>query len=210
VHQIRFGTYEVLVFECGTKIRVYAEQRRLRKTTRELLLIVFPPTAGFDCDKLARPGDWLINHIHKDPASVNLFVQRDESLDGLASGGRQSRFIDDRYRRYTVDGMWEKDDASNPDCPIKREGTVSAYANAKSITRVGSNFARSGKLAFYSAMAFSSGREPLDGDQRRSVDQSLNIGGMSVTGTRTGSVQRLSGTSLASPMVAAEICQKLG
>lgn len=208
VPQIKFGTYDVLDFECGTKVRVYADQRQVGTTTRDLLLIAFPPTAGFDCGQLARPGDWLINDISNSPNSVDVFVQRDEALEGLDSGGRQSRFIDDSYRRYTVDGFWVMDDLDAPNCPVKRQGTVSAFANAKKITRVGSNIERNGKLSAYSAMAFPNDKRPQDGDKRKPVDQSYNIVGMGVAGTRTGARQRLSGTSLAAPMVAADICRR--
>ena len=208
VPQIRFGTYEMLHFECGTKVRVYAEQRKSGGVTRDLLLIAFPPTTGLDRAELARPGDWLINDISESTGSVDVFVQRDEALEGLDSGGRQSRFIDNSYRRYTAEGGWVMDDRGTPTCPIKRQGTVSAFANSKRITRVGSKIERTGELSPYSAMAFPDGTRPQDGDERKPVDQSQNIGGMGVSGTRTGARQRLSGTSLAAPMMAADICRK--
>lgn len=208
VPQIRFGTYEVLEFECGTRVRVYADQRQVGTVTRDLLLIAFPPTAGLDCAQLARPGDWLINDISSASSSVDVFVQRDEALEGLDSGGQQSRFIDDGYRRYTVDGFWAMDDLETPNCPVKRQGTVSAFANAQKITRVGSNIERTGELSVYSAMAFPNKKRPQDGDKRKPVDQSHNTSGLEVAGTRTCARQRLSGTSLAAPMVAVDICRR--
>jgi len=208
VPRIQFGTYEVLEFECGTKVRVYADQRQVGTKTRDLLLIAFPPTAGLERAQLARPGDWLINDISSAPSSVDVFVQRDEALEGLDSGGRQSRFIDESYRRYTVDGFWAMDDLETPNCPVKRQGTVSAFANAKKITRVGSNIEQTGELSVYSAMAFPDGKRSQDGDKRKPVDQSYNTSGLEVAGTRTCARQRLSGTSLAAPMVAADMCRR--
>ena len=210
VPPIAFGTYAVLMFECGTQVRVYADQRLHGGKTRNLLLIAFPPTVGLPPAELARPGDWLINRLSEDAQPVDIFVQRDEGLFGLTSGGRQSRLSHSRYRRFTAEGRWVMEDDPAQNCPVTRQGTVTAFANGSSIIRVGAKIKCGGELSSYSAMAFPQGARPPNGDHLRAVDRSQNIPGLRVDGTLTGSVTRLSGTSFAAPMVAAEISRKYG
>ncbi len=210
VPSIRFGTYEVLSFECGTQVRVYADQRLHDGKRRNLLLLAFPPTVGLPPAELARAGDWSLNTISEVPQPIDVFVQRDEGLFGLDSGGRQSRLSHRKYRRFSAEGRWIMEDDPSLRCPVTRRGTVTAFANGTSIVRVGAELERSGDLSSYSAKAFPQGARPPDGDQVRAVDESYNNPGMRVDGTTTGSIARLSGTSFAAPMVAADISRSYG
>lgn len=211
IPSIPYDQYQTVTFGCGTKVRVYSEQRKQDGIKRDLLLLAFPPTLGPTPSSLARSGDWQLQCAPGGTRPVDVFVQRDEGLFGLDSGGRQSRLVDTFYRRFDSTGNWIMEDTTlSANCPVKRTGTVSAFANAASVTRVGGIVERTGKVAPYSARAFPQQGRPQDGDWLRPSDASPNQPGIPVDGTLSGTKSRLSGTSVASPQMAVELCRTLG
>ncbi|WP_172328651.1 hypothetical protein [Mangrovicoccus sp. HB161399] len=176
---------------------------------RRLRILAFSPTANPELGGQESPaGLW---HIRLAPGSstaaggIVLDVQRDDSIRGLSSGGRQARFTHPDYPLHDDTGRLRLDDEGNGS-PVKRSGTVNAYATAKHVWRVGGSYGRvaeadrRSRVVPYSGLA--PGKDP-DGDVLAPCEESRTRHGLPADSMQGGFKLRATGTSLSAPAVAA-------
>ncbi|MEM6384225.1 MAG: hypothetical protein AAF739_16245 [Pseudomonadota bacterium] len=163
-----------------------------------------------------RPGRWVIEIQNRSTHSVSIqvMVQRDDTLAGDAAGGRQS-VLDhqSRYRKSRRTGAYLDREGS----PINGENTLSALTGGKEPRVVGASddgaivpdlvgatakdvLAVQPQPAHYTAAA----AEGLSSDPNLSavVDHGASMPGLYASGTVSGSMRVLNGTSVAAPLAA--------
>ncbi|MEM6889299.1 MAG: hypothetical protein AAF636_14295 [Pseudomonadota bacterium] len=151
-----------------------------------------------------KPGDLLIR-FPEATDSLNLCIQRDDSLDGLRSGGRQARFLDDSYETHDTSGRPLETD-TNFRSLITRSGTINALACGEHVWRSGGTYLRHSQAAVpYSGMDWAGSSRNLYGDAMGPCDQSPFLSGRSVDSVAGGAPALMSGTSLAAPYLARKI-----
>ncbi|CUH81944.1 hypothetical protein TRM7557_03668 [Tritonibacter multivorans] len=146
----------------------------------------------------ARSGAWKIGlqQAGGTDLSPDLWIQRDETLPGFRSRGRQSRFADVPYEKYDTDGRRPLKDGSSSSV-ITRHDTGSAMATGRYTTLVAAQRDRvDGPFD-----AEYSGHSEKPKSALAVVDQKIFSRGVLATGRRSGSVAPISGTSAASALV---------
>ncbi len=181
-----------------------------------MVLAALAPTAPRDGGPAAEAGVWHIElrgPAGADIGDVHAWIERDDSLPGRPSGGRQSRFVDAAYeppRRRP--GPPPRDGTS----AVRRDGTLNSIACGRHVIVVGGCRARDGRVADDSAGGPTRRPRPArdpgggGGDGRRPLllapsDETATQPGLRVPGTRGVDCTRLRGTSVAAPQVAREI-----
>ena len=174
------------------------------------LLVELPPTAGpglAATGPLARPGRWTVHRTGEE--ALHLVLQRDDSLPGMRSGGRQARFEDPAHGTSDASGRPRLEDPRG--AVVTRAGTMNAYAGGRHVLRVGGRFARGDGTVPYSSLApeGASGR-PAAGDVLGVTDDTPGRWGRRVSSVRGVGPVRMDGTSLAAPLVARHLLRLRG
>jgi hypothetical protein len=149
----------------------------------------------------ALPGNWRLR-VSADRGEVTLAIQRDDSLDGLRSGGRQARFVRQSYTTLSANGRPLTDDPISRPSIVTRAGTFNTLASGRHVWRVGGRFVRNGEVVPYSGLAPEAEDRPAEGDVLEPSDQSnvrLGVLAQSLSG---GAPLRVSGTSMSAPRLA--------
>ena len=175
-------------------------------------------TRSFDQSlELAPSGDWKIE-VTMDPAAfgdtdvVNGWIQRDDTIYADHARGRQSYFREASYNVFnppgvTPEGDWSQTD--HPDCPIKKNGLMSAIATGSETFAFGGLMMKDGQTALYSAGG------PTDNPGRPAPnalaesDTSRVHGGTIAAASRSGAVATLGGTSVSCPRMARKIAEAM-
>ncbi len=184
---------------------------------QSLLHLSLGPSAGLAGLAACPPGAWAVTvrTTEAEPVRLTARVQRDDTPPGYRTLGRQSWLDhplgwdwDDTARAYLSPRPAE--DA--PGCPVTREGSCVAYAGADdlSILFVGSGRPVAGdpdrlRPAGYSSEGVRHLARP--GESRGPTlvargDDGVMLAGRLASGVVTGSVARMSGTSMAAPQAA--------
>ncbi|WP_168217337.1 S8 family serine peptidase [Paracoccus liaowanqingii] len=176
---------------------------RPRKAGRDavVLLALAPTQAIAPGDATAPAGAWTIRFDDAGVHDIVLQVQRDDRAAGYRLSGRQAYFEAadaHSWNRRTRD--WTGHD--HPSCPIRHDGTNSAYATSPhpQIHNVGGALLTEGRAArpadYAARGADWSGIEP-----RLSAvsETSSAIRGLRASGTLSGTTARFSGSSAAAP-----------
>lgn len=178
------------------------------ETNRAMFRITVGPTAMLEADlsgPTAPAGIWKIEIEQldiEDSASIDCWVQRDDTIYGYPQRGRQSYFENGGYDVSNENGIpiVEDSDAA-PGALVRRRSLVSAMATGKTPIVVGAYDAKDHRPADYS-----SGGPATATDPRPHV---LGIGdwsrvgyGILAAGGKSGSVVASNGTSAAAPYVA--------
>jgi len=141
-------------------------------------------------------------------APVGCRIQRDSVPFGYRPGARQSYFDDPSDGRFTDDGAPARID-NPPNSFVRRLGTLNGIATHAQVTVVSGFYGDTGRATEYGgAGRLRSAKSAAGpGDVQRSVisDDSTALRGVLAAGTRSGSIARLSGTSMAAPQVARAI-----
>ena len=161
-------------------------------------------------------GDWTIR-VDKVPAHAELhaFVARTDPNLGVLTGAKLSSFVDPKWERThaaaasckRVNGEFDKKDSL-----IHRHGTLNGIATAKdsSVHVAGGYVIIDGRKSPY-ASAGPARQGPLPRrhgpDFALPCDESYALEGIRAGGTRSGSVFRLIGTSVAAPQLARELAR---
>lgn len=175
--------------------------------SRPRILLGVAPTAQVSAAPRTAPsGTWRIEVRNTGRAiTVHAWVQRGDTPPGYRLFGRQSRFDDPSYVRFTLGGEPEERDIGPS--AIKRYGSINAIATGRETVVIG-GFRRSD----YKASRYS-GAGPIvyppgiggpwrDGPDATAVaDDSRALYGVLAAGTRTGSVCAMNGSSVAAPQV---------
>ena len=180
---------------------------------RGRITIHLAPTASDDgAVAVAPPGRWRVVLKNKGANSVrpiDAWIQRDDNPYGYPRRGRQSRFDDPKYRRFSVHGREiERDADDDPAAYVKRGGTISAIATGSKTIVIGGYRRRDGHPANYSAGGplLPAGRNP---DAMAVSDDSVACRGVMAAGSRSSSTVAMYGTSVAAPIVARFIAEEL-
>lgn len=184
----------------GTLLRAYYDP--------DLVLLAFPPTdsARFSIP-LVQPGDWSIE-VPAGRAAVDLYVQRDDSLDGVGSGGRQARFLDQSYELFEPDGRLRLTDPPAGAAVVRRAGTVNAFAAPPHVWGVGGEYLRYRAPGRPATVPYSGlGHAGDDGDLMADSEQSPVQSGILAQTLHGGASTRVTGTSVAVPRAAADLAR---
>jgi hypothetical protein len=226
-----FGSFSNLVSDGELIGRAYflwepADLGQPDGSGRETVVFVLRPTLpNAPKDPVAQPGDWLVRPISvgRDLGSfpLDLFIQRDDTIPGYRSGGRQSRFDDTAYQLFDASGrIVETDQGANS--PILRSGTLNGLVSSPSVHLVGAA-SRSGLQGLlptalgFSGLGFNFGDPPrfrrgpdwLAATENSDVLRRPIPGGILTAGTRSGSYKAVNGTSFAAPQLARALAEGL-
>jgi hypothetical protein len=181
---------------------------------RSMIFIALAPTATLDPTRDVAPsGTWRIRIRNRASrtATIDAWIQRDDTPFGYPRRGRQSRFDDGDYVvRDPVSGREvEVDNKSH----IKRAGTINAIATGDETIVLG-GFRRSDRVAAkYSAAGSrktSNGGVAIRGpDAMTASDDSAAAGGVLAAGSRSRSVVAINGTSVAAPQVTRWVAKRM-
>lgn len=107
---------------------------------RERLTFAVMPTVGYGQTIL--PGDWRIELEVTDPGAcpLDLFVQRDDSVQGFRRRGRQSVLHDPGYAVWDATGRIMLDDGAGA-ALVRRAGSISSYATGSTAVVATSGYA---------------------------------------------------------------------
>lgn len=179
---------------------------------RRRILVCVAPTEIYDSDRTPAPaGLWEI-HVTatlKNGERIEAWIQRDEAPYRFRTNPRQSYFDDPDYERYDpVTGrLNESDDGKSV---VKRIGTQSAIATGTEPIVVAGYEALSKSLSRYSA---SGDPDSPYGAYKPSFtaasDRSKSQPGILASGTLSGSVVAINGTSVAAPQVTRMLADKM-
>jgi hypothetical protein len=175
------------------------------------------PTVGLGALPACPPGAWrvILRTTEAEPVRVTARVQRDETPYGHRALGRQSWL--DHPQGWDWDGelrgyLAPRAAKDAPGCPVTREGSCVAYAGAESaaILFVGAGRPQIGApgvlvAAGYSSEGVSHLARPGESAGPTLVaagDDGVMLAGKRAAGVLSGSVARMSGTSMAAPQVA--------
>jgi hypothetical protein len=130
---------------------------------------------------------------------VQAWVQRDDSLYGYPTRGRQSYLTDQRYRLFDSEGRPNEQDLP-PDSVIERASTLNAIATGAQPVVMGGFLRKELIDVNYSSAGPTS--NPPRPDAATVTDDSKVHFGVLAAGSRSGAVVPLSGTSVAAPQIA--------
>ncbi len=190
-------------------------------TLRAVFRIFLQPTASHEYTAsgpavpVAASGVWTVeieNILFGPDEAVEAWIQRDDTPFTYPRLGRQSYFDDPSYARFDDSGRpIEVDD---PDCIVKRDGTINAIATGHEPLVIGGFLRKelrpveysSGGPVTKSAAASLSRKGP---DALSVSDDSAGHKGVLAAGTRSGTVIAMSGTSIAAPRITRWVASKL-
>ncbi|MEO0903540.1 MAG: S8 family serine peptidase, partial [Pseudomonadota bacterium] len=208
---IAAGSHQSLFNDDGIEVARLSFDFAPLPTGRGVITLSLNPTASLTPAPLAPSGTWQIevtpDAITADQA-VQVWIERDDTLPGFRTGGRQSYFNNGDYQRFNRFGAPLAVDPPGTDSPIRRAGTLSGFACGPSPLVVGALVQNDGKMSNYSSpgpttpardepVAYRSGP-----DASARGDDSLVLDGVISAGSRSGSMVRQNGTSVAAPRVA--------
>ncbi len=171
---------------------------------KRLLIALSPSAMPSNTDR--RPGPSGLWHVHivarLNSGEIAAWVPRDDAPLGFSRPGLQSYFNEASYERYTPEGFINQED-TGPSV-IKRRGTLNGMATSERITVVGGLTHRDANPSYYAASSSPAMRDP---DYSAVSDRSRVIGGILSSGSRSGSVLPMNGTSVSAPQVSRAMMQ---
>ena len=195
------------LFSLANSVRFQADYYDLPGDRPWIKLAMSPTAEMTENPRTAPSGSWLIE-LRNDGGEIEVeaWVQRGDTPFGYPLSGRQSRFDDKEYKRFDLAGRPRQDD-SGPSC-IHRRGTLNALATGKFATVIG-GFRHSDRAASeYSGSGPAA--TPLVGPDAVAIaDDSVAMRGVLASGTRSGSVVAMNGTSVAAPQVTRWISKQM-
>ncbi len=178
-------------------------------------MIALAPTASRDVGaRLASAGVWEIRLRCADPAAldISLQIQRGDTAPGYGALGRQSYFED--AHAYGWDPETQDYTAPSPQSALRRAGTHSAmssvYAGFDTSVRARMHTVGGAVLAgagVVPARYSSSGEGDGPSDSAIS-DDGFALTGVLASGTYSGTVQQMNGTSVAAPRITRDLAHK--
>lgn len=181
---------------------------------RNMILVAVAPSAALQAGGPVAPaGLWEVEIENLgERATIDAWIQRDDSPFGYPRRGRQSYFDDPQYERYDDAG---REVATDNASLVKRRGMVSSISTGSRTVVVGGFHRKDWRAAHYSAggpVIHPPGRGApnLDGPDAMAVsDDSVVHAGVLAAGTRSGSVVAMFGTSVAAPQITRWIADRM-
>jgi hypothetical protein len=211
----------------GVRARLYHQSvSRPADRRRECITIAIRATADGDAPTPVVPaGLWHIDikptKELEGPLKADLHVHRDDVGMFARGKGRQSYFDDPNYRQVEMAGKRPAADGDPPafgSALVREQGTLNAYGYGEGTVLVAGYRHSDHEPAAYSASGAedmprrSKGpdRKPLVGPDIAAVsDASPSLPGILGTGTYSGSVARMNGTSVAAPQAVRQLADKI-
>ncbi len=204
----------------GTPVLHVAYETAATTGTHQRVTVILLPTAPLDpfdaSEPVAPSGLWKIELFNAGPAAtIDVWIQRNDTPFGWPIRGRQSYFDEPGYHRFDTYGREiETDDPANY---TKREGTINSLATGTSTVVIGGCRRSDLKPAKYSAAGpivprvagFPPPRTGPDPDAMAISDDSVACQGVLAAGTRSNSVFAMNGTSVAAPQVTRWIAKRM-
>jgi Subtilase family len=180
---------------------------------RPWLLLAMAPTAEVvTTPRTAPSGNWLVEVANKGGrVAVKGWIQRGDTPFGYPIKGRQSRYDDPAYVRFTLAGRPEQDDFGPS--YVRRMGSVNALATGqlpvviggfRSSDNTASEYSGAGPVATPVVVPKRTGP-----DASAIADISPALQGVLAAGTRTRSTVAMSGTSIAAPQITRMIAESM-
>ncbi len=201
----------------GEVIGMLSGQNHAANGDNVVVLLAIAPTGASDLwPEVAPGGVWTVAVDYAGtPYLLNAYVQRDDVAFGRRGAGRQSRFEDPDDLEFDEHGALAVADQAG--AFRRRIGTINGLATGKHVDVAGSVIRhgdehRKEKVAPYSAVADPDVSVTTLGTRRRELaitEESLVLKGVLATGTRSGSLAALSGTSMAAPQLTRSIAKQL-
>ncbi|MBM7068424.1 hypothetical protein [Actibacterium sp. 188UL27-1] len=179
---------------------------------KRVLLAIVPTQLPYPSTRPVAPsGIWTITVTAKLPEAgqkIEAWIQRDDEPIGYKRPGRPSYFDDPDYRRF--DGPDQQGDVKltdDPNCVVKRYGALNGMATGQKTRIIGGYM---GPPAAHAALYAGAADKSTNGANHRmrypcasaQSDTSRVLSGTLGSGTRSGSVSVLNGTSVAAPQMA--------
>ena len=186
--------------------------------TRNMIFVAVAPTTTMDpLRKVAPFGTWKIKVRKKDAggATIDAWIQRDDTPYGYPRRGRQSRFDDSEGNYPYWDYAGREVETDSNSSYILRDGTINSIGTGCKTTVVGGFVRKDWKPAKYSAggpVIRPPGRgAPADNgpDAMAVADDSHAHRGLLAAGTRSGSTVPMNGTSVAAPQITRWIADRM-
>ncbi|MBT3143184.1 S8 family serine peptidase [Ruegeria litorea] len=156
---------------------------------------------------VAPSGDWKLQFVKGnavDKLSLNIWVQRDETLPDFPEFGRQSYLSDPSYTRFNVPGgkVISEDPVAHAS-PVRRAGMINGIACGNLPAVIAGYVSSDGRMSAYSAGGPTLNGFRLTGPDASAVsDDSVVLHGVLSAGSNCGSRVSMSGTSVSTPRVA--------
>jgi len=169
-----------------------------------------PDPAGAWGDAIARSGVWRVT-LESATAVQGLqsWIRRSDTLSDRRAKGRQSYFDDPKYTRFGRTGRPDDFDPNAATSYVKRVQTLSGIATGQRTRVIGGYRNSDSYPAFYSSHGTRKlGGVPVGPDWLTCSDESDVLAGVHATGTRSGSVAAMNGTSAAAPQAARWIARQ--
>ncbi len=184
-------------------------------TERTAAILTLLPTFSLSKPEHTAPsGRWTLCAFVAQPSNFGkstcqVWIQRDRGLPGYRPGGRQSYFVDPKYQRFGKFSRPVVKDPEHDPSLIRRSQTLSGFAGGTMPVVVAAYNKGTGEISDYSAAGpttenpnCSHGLPRIGPDVSSKADDSLVRPGVLSAGTRSGSVARMNGTSVAAPRLA--------
>lgn len=217
----------------GQRIRIEHAGKQPANGRHQVLLRLGPTARDGGFSSVASritSGRWTIR-VHNpgtQPMAVAAWIARDDAPLNWPRKGRQTRFADPHYRRWSVFGDDEAtatraigrlrdDDPPGTPAVTRRRNTINAIATGKASFVVGGARGDTARPAPYSALGAGPPRAPAHVGKRpgREIDYlawsdtSRARTGVLAAGARSGARVALGGTSVAAPQVARKLLEDL-
>lgn len=174
-----------------------------RSRYRGAFVLSINPTANLDASEILAPaGLWQIDLAGQGTNAVEAWVQRDETLPGFSPNGRQAYFDRADYQRFDAFGAPLAVDPPDSDCPVRRTGTLNGFAAQEATLVIGGLTQSNGLMSDYSGTGPTHSKDHPQPDASARSDDSPALPGVLSAGSRSGSMVRMNGTSVAAPRVA--------
>jgi Subtilase family len=186
-----------------------------------IVLALAPSTSLGDVRTVAPHGVWKVKvtNTGSKRTVVDGYIERNDDAADTRSGTRQSYFDDALYvrtdRKDTTGLTLPVAPANTADTYVRREGVFNSLATGKKAIVAGGERRSDGKIAEYSpdSLDFNNTRRNRPGTPQdrklklklKTTEESLTLHGVRAAGTRSGSVVRIAGTSMAAPQVARDL-----
>jgi hypothetical protein len=199
--------------------RILASAPTARDTVANYTIAIAPTAAQELAELTAPSGTWAVKLLHREtePLDVVLQIQRDDTAPGYEPLGRQSYF--DHKDAHEWDGETLDFTAPASTCPVTRDGTNNALATGKArdgdgnelVLTAGGAVWRGPKVPPAAARYASKGADWSGSSPTHSAisEDGYALQGVLASGTLSGSVQELIGTSSAAPKITRLLAEEL-
>ncbi len=180
----------------------------------EIVTVALPPNAAADTYRPLPPcGDWIVEIAlapgQTEARDIELRVLRNDVPRQINPLRQRSTLVDPAYRSFDDDGFPETE-LHTTGCSITRAGTLNALSGGAQLVTVGASFVRREQLGDYSSAG--PGGPLAEGatvSLHACADDGPALRGRLGAGSRSGSRVRMSGTSVAAPLVTRRLAQEL-